>query len=180
MGKAAIFVTDGFEETEAVVTIDIMRRGGVQLDIVSLTGKKMVRGKHELNIETDILFDAAANANYDMLLIPGGTTKYLEYEGLVKLVKEYNAQGKYLSAICAAPAVFSAAGVLDGRKATIFPELKEYLNPKVIYVEDEVVTDGHVTTSRGPGTAMQFALRALELLEGPQAAERVKKAFLLK
>jgi len=182
MSKAALFLIDGFEETEAIVTADILRRGGVDLTTVSLTGKNMVMGKHDIEVRADALFTYMEDENniepLDMLVIPGGTTAYTEHEGLLNLVRRCDAEKKNLAAICAAPAVFGKAGILKGRRAVCYPGMESWLTGAVIGVEI-VETDGHITTSKGPATAMFFAPRLVEILQGKEMAQKVGEAFLV-
>ena len=184
MAKAALFLTDGFEETEAIATLDILRRGEVQVTTVSLTGREMVDGKHGISVRADALFEAIeATKNerggaFDMLVIPGGTTEYTKHEGLLELVKRYDEEGKHLAAICAAPAVFGVAGILNGKKAVCYPGMEPWLTGAVI--GDRIVeTDGHITTSKGPATAIFFALKLVEILKGKDIAQKVGNAFLV-
>ena len=106
MAKVALFLIDGFEETEALATVDILRRGEVDVTTVSLTGKERVMGKHSVPVVADALFEDAKDGPFDMLVVPGGTIAYTEHEGLLELVRRYDAGHKFLAAICAAPAVF--------------------------------------------------------------------------
>ena len=178
MAKAALFLIDGFEETEAVATTDILRRGEVDVTTVSLTGKEMVNGKHGISVRADALFESARDEAFDMLVIPGGTTGYTEHEGLLDLVRRYDGEKKNLAAICAAPAVFGKAGILSGKKAVCYPGMESWLTGAVI--GDELVeTDGHITTSKGPATAVFFALRLVEILKGKDVAQKVGDKFLV-
>lgn len=178
MAKAALFLIDGFEETEALATVDILRRGDVEVTTVSLTGKDMVNGKHDIPVRADALFEDAKDAPFDMLVVPGGTVDYTKHEGLLDLVRRYDREGKKLAAICAAPAVFGKAGILQGRRAVCYPGMESWLTGAVIG-EDIVETDGHITTSKGPATAVFFALKLLEILQGKEAAQKVGDAFLV-
>ncbi|MGB2579368.1 4-methyl-5(b-hydroxyethyl)-thiazole monophosphate biosynthesis [Elusimicrobium simillimum] len=183
MAKAALFIIDGFEETEAVVTADLLRRANVDLKIVSLNEdvdvEGAVNGKHGITVLADEVFENIIYEDFDMLIIPGGTTKYMEHDGLVGLVGKYHKEGKKLAAICAAPAVFGKAKILDGYRATIYPDMEEYLGQGAIHSTDDVVTDRNITTSRGPATAMKFGLCLVEILQGPEVAANVAKHFLL-
>jgi 4-methyl-5(b-hydroxyethyl)-thiazole monophosphate biosynthesis len=177
MAKVALFLTDGFEETEALTTVDILRRGSIEVTTVSLTGKEIVNGKHGVAVHADALFDEARGKTFDMLVIPGGTTDYTEHEGLLDWVRSYDKEGKKLGAICAAPAVFGKAGILKGRRAVCYPGMESWLTGAVVG-KDIVETDGNITTSKGPATAVFFALRLLEILHGGEAAKEVGDAFL--
>jgi 4-methyl-5(b-hydroxyethyl)-thiazole monophosphate biosynthesis len=178
MAKAALFLIDGFEETEAVATVDILRRGEVQVTTVSLTGREMVNGKHGIQIKADALFEDVRCWEFDMLVIPGGTTDYTKHEGLLDLVRRYHGEQKRLAAICAAPAVFGAAGILSGKRAVCYPGMESWLTGAVIG-DGIVETDGHITTSRGPATAVFFALALVEILNGADVAKKVGDALLV-
>ena len=178
MAKAALFLIDGFEETEALTTVDILRRGGVDVTTVSLTQKDMVMGKHNIPVRADALFEAMSGDAFDILVIPGGTVDYTKHEGILNLVRRFDGEKKKLAAICAAPAVLGKAGVLRGRKAVCYPGMESWLEGALIG-EGIVETDGHITTSRGPATSMFFALRIVEVLQGRETAQKVADAFLL-
>ena len=178
MAKAALFLIDGFEETEGLTTVDILRRGGVEVTMVSLTGKDMVNGKHGIAVRADTLFENAKNDPFDMLIVPGGTVDYTKHEGLLNLVKRYDREDRKLAAICAAPAVFGKAGILQGRRAVCYPGMESWLTGATIG-ENIVETDDHITTSKGPATAVFFALKILEILQGKEIAQKVADAFLV-
>ena len=178
MAKVALFLTDGFEETEALATVDILRRGEVDVTTVSLTGKDMVDGKHGITVRADALFEKVRDEAFDMLVIPGGTTEYTKHEGLLDLVRRYDGEKKNLAAICAAPAVFGTAGILHGKRAVCYPGMESWLTGAVIG-DGIVETDGHITTSKGPATAVFFALKLLEILKGKDVAQKVGDAFLV-
>ena len=179
MAKILLFLTDGFEETEAITTIDILRRGGVEVVTVSLTNKETVIGKHDIIVYADAIFDDIVNDDsFDMLIIPGGTLDYTEHEGLLNMVREYDHKNKKLAAICAAPAVFGKAGILKGKRAVCYPGVESWLTGAIIG-NDIVETDGHITTSKGPATAVFFALRLLEIIKGAETADKIGEAFLV-
>jgi 4-methyl-5(b-hydroxyethyl)-thiazole monophosphate biosynthesis len=168
---------DGFEETEALTTVDILRRGDVAVTTVSLGKHKTLTGRSNITVETDAMFDDIAAAQFDMLVIPGGTIAYVEHEGLLKLVQKHSDAGGRLAAICAAPAVFGKLGLLKGKRAVIYTGMEEWLKGAV-QGSGIVETDGNITTSRGPGTTVYFALRLLEILHGKETADRVAKDFI--
>lgn len=178
MIEVAVFLTDGFEETEALTTVDILRRGDVDVTTTSLTGCMTVKGKHGVPVMADALFDDVADRPFDMLVVPGGTVAYTEHEGLLDLVVRYDSKGKKLAAICAAPAVFGKAGILKGRRAVCYPGMESWLTGATIG-SDMIETDGHITTAKGPAVTPFFALRLLEILKGKEAADEVAKAFLI-
>ncbi|MDR1731101.1 MAG: DJ-1/PfpI family protein [Synergistaceae bacterium] len=181
MPKAVLFLIDNFEETEALTTVDILRRGAVEVKTVSLTGREKVMGKHAIPVQADALFEDLQEtlpADADMLVIPGGTTDYAEHEGLLDLVRRAHQAGKKLAAICAAPSVFGRAGIMEGRRAVCYPGIEPWL-PGARFTENIVETDENITTSKGPATAPFFALRLLEILQGEETAKKVAEAFLI-
>ncbi|MDR1038486.1 MAG: DJ-1/PfpI family protein [Deltaproteobacteria bacterium] len=178
MAKAALFIISGFEETEAVTTADLLRRGKVDLDIVSLDPSIQVKGSHGIEIKADRLFADADTSSYDMLVIPGGTIAYLDHKPFMEAVDRAAKAGKRLAAICAAPSVLGALGIVKGKKAACYPGFEGRL-PGADIVSDPVVTDGLVTTSRGPSTAALFGLELLRILQGDKVSTKVKGDILL-
>ena len=178
MKTAAIFLTTGFEETEALTTVDILRRGGVEVTVVSLTGSQEVVSKNKIPVRTDAMFDAVKNENFDMLILPGGTLTIKDHEGLQELVKKYHAGNKLIAAICAAPAALGKAGILAGKTAVCYPGLEKHLTGAKIG-SNIVETDGNITTAKGPAVTPFFALKLLEILEGKAMADEVAEGFLI-
>ncbi|MCR4818108.1 MAG: DJ-1/PfpI family protein [Fretibacterium sp.] len=178
MKTAAIFLISHFEETEGLTTVDILRRGGVEATTVSLTDRAEVTGSHNIIVRADAMFENAKDRPFDMLVIPGGTTEHTKHAGLLELVRKYNDANKPIAAICAAPAVLGKAGILKGRKAVCYPGMESWLEGAIIG-NDNVVTDGNITTAKGPAITPFFALRLLEILCGRAAAEKVAEAFLI-
>ena len=176
MSTAAIFLIDGVEETEAITTIDILRRGTVMVSSVSLNQTLEICGKHKIKIFADILFNEAQKTDYEMLIIPGGTLAYLEHQGLLNLVQAYAVRHKKLAAICAAPALLGKLGLLTGQKATIFPGMEDYIKGATL-VDEAVITSANITTARGPGAAPFFALELLQILKGQEQAAKIAKDF---
>lgn len=177
-----IFLAEGFEEVEALTVIDLLRRAKCDITSVSVTGNKAVCGGHGITVMADALFEELSFDNARMLILPGGlpgVTNLQEHEGLMTLLKEKQAQGVTLAAICAAPMILAQLGLLDGEKATIYPAMKEELS-HAIYSENMVVKSrNNIFTSRGPGTAMYFALALIEELKGSEVMEHVKAGLLL-
>jgi len=176
--KVALFLISGFEEVEALTAVDILRRGNVQVTTVSLTGKLLVEGKHAIFVQADALFEDVARNVFDMLVIPGGTIAYMEHVPFMQYIENNAQSGKQLAAICAAPAVFGKLGLLNGKKAVCYPGMEEWLTGATIGTEN-VVTDGDITTSRGPGTAIPFALRLLAIAQGEEMAKKVAQDCLV-
>ncbi len=175
MKKVYVFLAEGFEEMEAVTPVDLLRRVNVDAKFVSITGNKAVTGAHGVTYQADLLFEEIED-DADMLVLPGGmpgTTNLMAHAGLAELlVKQYDAR-KWVAAICAAPMVLGALGIVMGRFATIYPGMEEYLVGAELS-SDEVVLDGNVITSRAPGTAIPFALKLVEVLVSESYAEHLK------
>ena len=179
MKKVYVFLAEGFEEMEAVTPVDLLRRVNVDAKFVSITGSKAVTGAHGITYMADLLFEEIEE-DADMLVLPGGmpsTTNLMAHEGLAELlVKQYDSH-KWVAAICAAPMVLGALGIVMGRFATIYPGMEEYLVGADISTE-EVVVSGNVITSRAPGTAIPFALKLVEVLVSESYAEHLKKEIV--
>ncbi len=176
MKKASIFLAEGFEEIEAVTPLDLLRRAGVDAKFVSLTEKKEVTGAHHITYTADMLFDKQEIAKTDMLILPGGMpgSQHLqEHEGLKEMILSFHEKEKFICAICAAPMVLGYHGILKGRKATIYPGMEERLMGADV-VKEPVCKDGHIITSRAPGTAMAFALELIATLCGNDVKEQIK------
>jgi 4-methyl-5(b-hydroxyethyl)-thiazole monophosphate biosynthesis len=173
MKTALVLFAEGSEELEAVTIVNILRRGGVSVSLAGLTSGAL-RGSRGITLQPDTLLEAALNQEFDMIVLPGGqpgTNNLIADARVLQLVKKMHAQGKYVTAICAAPSVLATAGLLDGKRATSFPTALNNF-PNVNLQAAAVVEDGTLITSRGPGTAMDFALTLLERLVG--AAKRVE------
>ena len=175
MARVLVLLPDGCEEIEAVTIVDILRRGGVEVVMASLTGR-FVHGSHNIGLEADATLDEIARQSFDMLVLPGGqpgATHLGADARVLRLLREYAAEGRYLAAICAAPGVLVAAGLLQGKRATSFPGAIADVST-IEYLESAVVRDGQIVTSRGPGTAMDFSLTLLALLMGEDVKARVE------
>ncbi|MEA5444970.1 DJ-1 family glyoxalase III [Gammaproteobacteria bacterium AB-CW1] len=170
-------LADGCEELEAVTIIDLLRRAGVEVSIAGLDGTA-VTGSHGIRLGIEMNLDEALERDFDMVVLPGGmpgASHLQEDERVIKLLKQMTESGKFTGAICAAPKVLASAGLLRGKKATSFPGFLDHTDNLVgEYREEAVVQDGKVITSRGPGTAMDFALHLVELLLGREKREEVE------
>lgn len=180
MKEACVFLADGFEEVEGLTVVDILRRAEVDVKMVSVMGKKDIHGAHGIVIEADSLFEEEEFEDADLLVLPGGmpgTLNLKAHEGLAGLLGSFDKEGRYLAAICAAPSVLGGLGILKGRKACCYPSFEDQLGcGEVLF--DPVVTDGHVTTGRGVGTAIPFALRLTELLCGKEKADEISRSIV--
>lgn len=178
--KVVVFLVEGFEEIEALAPIDILKRGEVEVDIVSITNEKAVLSARKIEIKADKIIDEINFDKYEMIILPGGpgTNNYYNSELLLEKIKEFSINKK-LGAICAAPTVFASLGLLQNKKAVCFPSCEETLiNNGANLVKDRVVTDGNITTSRAAGTAIDFSLQLLKELKGENVAEKIKNQIV--
>lgn len=163
MKKVCVLLAEGFEEVEALTVSDIMRRAKIQCDLVSIKDKK-VTSSHGVSIEADKIF--TEDMEYDLIVLPGGipgANNLRDDERVINILKKQNKEGKLIGAICAAPIVLGKAGLTEGRKITSYPGYEDEL-PNCDYLEDAVVVDGNIITSRGPATSMAFSYKLLEVL----------------
>lgn len=176
MATALVLLSDGFEEIEAVTIIDVLRRGGVTVTTASLADGR-VTGSHQITLEADQLLAGVAVESFDALVLPGGpAAKTLrEDERAQAAIRQAAAAGKLLGAVCAGPTALEVAGVLAGKRATVYPGNQL---PSAQQVEARVVEDGNVITSRGPGTTMEFALALVKRLSGAEVAQTTAERLL--
>lgn len=178
MNRVYLFLTDGFEEIEALATLDILRRGNIDVRSVSLTGNRQVTGGHRVTVTADQLFEDTDFSDAELLVIPGGTVRFNEHEGLKQTISDFAREGGKVAAICAAPMVLGGLGLLEGKRATAYPGFEKYL-AGATFVEAPVVTDGNIITGRGPGLALDFALALVEILRGKALCDEVARGLLL-
>ena len=180
MAKVVIILADGFEELEAVAIIDVLRRAGIGIVSAGLH-EGPVSSARQIKVIPDTLIDTITSDDFDMLVLPGGmpgASNLNADERVGGLIRDFNRKGKMMGAICAAPFVLANAGILDGKRVTSYPSFKDKLGA-AIYEEKPVVEDGNILTSRGPGTALSFALAIVEKLAGKEKAQQIKEAMLL-
>ena len=182
MSKVFAFLADGLEEVECLAVVDVLRRAGAEVTLVSVTGSREITGSHHIHFQADALFDETAAEEADVLFLPGGmpgTNTLKAHEGLKNAICKANKQGRRIAAICAAPSVFSGLGFLKGRKATSYPSFMEVLfKDGAVTSEDSVVVDGNITTSRGLGTAVDFALSLISQLENEEKAKEIAESVV--
>ena len=177
-----VFLAEGFEEIEALTPVDLLRRAKIEVKTVSIyPGRKNVTGARGIEVTADITIDEADTAKADMLVLPGGmpgTVNLLECDRLMKAVDEANAAGRRIAAICAAPArILGSKGLLKGKKATCYPGLEELMSGATPVIKT-VVTDGNITTSRGLGTAVDFACEIISLLLDAKTSDDIRKSVV--
>ena len=183
MSKAYVFIADGFEEIEGLSVVDVLRRGKVEVSMVSVSGSLDILGSHKIRLKCDELYEDADFSDGDMFVLPGGlvgTNALMVHEPLNKMLAEAAEKGKYVAAICAAPSVLGMHGLLKGKKAISYPGFEEKLLGADVIPGAKVVSDGNIITSRGMGTALDFSLELLRLLAGEQESERVAKGIQFK
>jgi len=180
MAKVSIFFADGFEEVEGLTVVDLLRRAKIEITVVSITGNQFVTGSHQITIKTDALFEEKIFDEEDMLVLPGGmpgTRNLSAHEGLDKLLKNFHAKGKKLSAICAAPSVLGEKGLLKGKNATCYPGYEAALIGATVK-DTAAVTDGNIITSKGMGTSIDFSLALIKDLVGEAEASKIAASIL--
>ena len=179
MGTVYAFFADGFEEIEAFTTIDILRRAGLNVKIVSVTPDEIVVGAHDVSVFCDINFVNCDFFDAELLFLPGGmpgAATLDKHEGLRKLILDFAGKGKPVAAICAAPMVLGKLGLLKGKKATCYPSFEQYLEGAEC-ANEHVVRDGNIITGMGPGATMEFALTIVDLLVGKEKVEELVEAM---
>lgn len=171
-----ILLADGFEEAEAIVPCDILRRGGVDVRLVGLDGLS-VTGSHGIRVAADLTMEELDPDQLEMLILPGGM------EGVenirmnlfaLGLIQRCRDRGGYIAAICAAPTILGFMGLLERRQAVCYPGLEAELGSALVHKGRQVVVSGHIITGEGPGSAYEFGYQLLETLKGNAAMEEVK------
>ena len=182
MGTVYAFFEDGFEEIEALTVVDVLRRADLNVKIVSVTPDEIVVGAHDVSLLCDVNFSNCDFFDAELLVLPGGmpgAATLSEHKGLCKLLTNFAAKEKRIAAICAAPMALGKLGLLNGYKATCYPGFEQYLEG-ALYENRAVVIDRNIITGRGPGAAMEFALRIVEELISKEKVEELKNAMLIK
>ncbi len=179
MVKAYIFLADGFEEIEGLTVVDILRRAGIDITMVSVMGTKKITGAHQIKLEAEALFEDIDFGKADMLILPGGvpgTNHLAAHKGLVKLLEEFNRDGRNLAAICAAPSVLGMNGILKGRRVTCYPGYEDKLLG-TSSTGGRVEKDANIITAKGMGVSIEFALSIVEELKDRSTADRIAEAI---
>ena len=179
MKKIILFLADGFEEIEALTVVDVLRRAGIGCDTVSISENLQVNGAHNIKVIADMKA-SDTDVEYDGLILPGGMpgTRNLQNSTYVlEMIKEYNEKGKLIGAICAAPIVLASADIIKGKKLTSYPGFEEDLK-EAYYRQDTVVNDGNIITSRGAGTAFDFAVAIMDYLGYENQGKELRSSMI--
>lgn len=180
MATVLVPLATGFEEIEAISIIDTVRRSSIEVIVASVDGSADVRGAHSITVKADKSIKNISADDIDMIVLPGGWggTKILAEDAKVQsLIKEMDAKGKQIGAICAAPFALDKAGVLK-EKFTCYPSVEEDINNMGYDATQKVVSDKNILTSQGPATAICFGLEIIKILLGNDAKEKVKSGLL--
>lgn len=178
--QVCVFLADGFEEIEGLTVVDLLRRAGIEVTTVSITGQHTIHGAHGIYVQADKLFEEVKYEEKDMIVLPGGmpgTIHLGEHAGVESVVRQFCKEEKYVAAICAAPTVLGKMGLLEGRRATCYPGMEEGLIGAKAEKESVVVSD-FVITSRGLGTSIDFSLTLIEKLTNQVKAEEIRKSII--
>lgn len=179
MKRVLIPIAPGFEEIEALAVVDILRRAGIEV-IIAGTIDGPIEGRNKIKVLTDTSLDSVKNQDFDMIVLPGGAigTENLKKDPRIKeIVERLYKKGKFTTAICAAPTILSAIGITTGKTVTSHPSVWDKLTKEKV-LDERVVVDGNIVTSQGPGTAIEFAFKLVELLSGKEKAAEVNKGVL--
>lgn len=177
--KALVLLANGFEEVEGITQIDFLRRGGIEVTSASIHDRKKIKGAHNIYVGADALLSDVNTDEFDIVVLPGGWDGMLNLKNSAEvsaLLNKFNDdENKWIAAICASPSVFGNLGLLKGKKCTCYPGCEEYLNGGEATGEN-VVVDGKIITSKGPGTSLDFALKMIEVLVSKEKADEVAAA----
>jgi protein DJ-1 len=184
--RALVLLAQGAEEMEVVIVVDVLRRAGVDVVLAGLDGDGPVLCSRGVRLVPDVALDGVADgAAFDVVVLPGGaegSRRLAESAAVGELLKGQLGAGRVLAAVCAAPTAFVAHGIGGGRRMTSHPGVREVVAAHCApspYVEDAVVEDGPIVTSRGPGTCFEFALRLVQRLVGDDAAAHVRSPLMV-
>ncbi|WP_178862073.1 DJ-1 family glyoxalase III [Thiomicrorhabdus cannonii] len=181
MAKVLVPLAQGCEELEAVTIIDLLVRAGIEVVTASLDSERVITASRGVQLVAQTTLDAVLNQAFDLVVLPGGLpgADYLqEDERIIRLLQTTAAAGGYVGAICAAPQVLVTAGLLDNRQATSYPGVIDRAPAEgMTYLNQAVVVDDRIITSKGPGTAMDFALTLIEKLKGSGVRQQVEQGL---
>lgn len=180
MAKVYMFLANGSEEIESLIPVDVLRRGGVEVKTVSITGSEYVEMAHGVTMKADLRFENANFSDADLLMLPGGlpgATNLNDHEGVREAILRQFTDGKLVAAICAAPMVFGSLGIVKGKRATCYPGFEKYLDGAE-YTHELCTVDGNVITGEGPAATFPYAYTILAMLTSEQTAHAVAEGMM--
>lgn len=181
--KVAVLLADGFEEIEALAVVDVLRRAQIETVMVAVSSDSSniaLVGRNAITVVADCHIEDIGASDFQMIILPGGQpgTENLKKDERVRtIIEQFHKDDKKIAAICAAPTILSAYGLIEGKNITSHPSVKDELD-ETNYKEDRVVVDGNIITSRGPGTAIEFALTLVEILINKDTAQKINAALM--
>lgn len=176
--KAVVFLADGFEECEALIVVDILRRAGVETIMASIMGRLDVKSSRQIIVLADALAEEVDFENADLVFLPGGRlgTDHLGRNDIVLEKCREFAEKKYIAAICAAPSIIAKLQLLEGKKATCHPDYEDKMSGAIL-TNDSVTVDGNIITGQGLGATFEFAFKLVELFSGDSKEKQIKSAI---
>ena len=174
--RLAVLLKHGFEEIEALTMVDYLRRGGVDVDMVSCEEEQLLEGGHGISIQSDLSFTEMNPEQYAAIYLPGGpkgAERLAADAQVLSLLQDWNQKNRWIFAMCAAPMVLEKADILTGRQITCYPGYEVHTSSAEHCMDVPVVQDAHFLTSRGPATAIDLALKALEVLQGKEKSDAI-------
>ena len=181
MSRIGIFCADGLEEIECLTVVDYLRRAGIDIEMISITGRRQIMGSHQIHFITDRVFEDVDFDALDGIVLPGGAagTRALEAdEDVCDVVRQFAADGRLTAAISAAPGIFARLGLLDGKKATMYPGM-EPSDCGAEWTGSAVERSGCIITGRGPAKVSAFSIELINYLKGSEAAGQTAEAVVL-
>ncbi|MCX7614790.1 MAG: DJ-1/PfpI family protein [Clostridiales bacterium] len=176
-----VFLADGFEEMEAIVPIDILRRADISVKTVAVGSKKTIESTRRIPVVADLLMNEVKLDEIEMIVLPGGqpgVNHLYDCAELRDIVQYAYEQKKYVAAICAAPLILGRLGILRGKKAVCYPGYEGDLTDTDVTKTETLVQDGKVITAKGAGVASTFAFKLVELLKDSKTSESIRKAMI--
>jgi len=180
MTRVLIPVANGSEEMETVILVDVLRRAGWDVVLASIQGEGLITASRGIKLLPDACWEKLDLLSFDILALPGGlegTHALCKNDGVQEALRIFDIEEMWIGAICAAPLALHTAGILENRAFTCYPGTEKEMG-RTDRSDDPVVVDGHIVTSQGPGTAFGFALKLIDLVDGPEASEKVASGMI--